>query len=127
MPERPRLLVVDDEAPLLRLMKTYLDRVGYDVETCARAADAFERLDSDPAVQAAIFDLSLIRGDDDIVLVARRNPALRILVCSGSLFQPDELPQDVRSRCAFLQKPFMPRDLLAAVEQLLTRAVARPA
>jgi two-component system KDP operon response regulator KdpE len=124
MADRPRLLIVDDEAALLRLMKTYLERVGYDVDTCARAADASERLATDSSVQAAIYDLSLISGGDHIARVARQHPALRILVCSGSPFAPEILPEDVRSRCAFLQKPFMPKDLVGAVEQLLARAVA---
>lgn len=124
MPERPRLLIVDDEAALLRLMKTYLERVGYDTEACARAGEAFERLAADSSLQAAIFDLSLINGPDDITHVARRSPALRILVCSGSPFEVDALPGDVRARCAFLQKPFLPKMLVEAVEELLARAPA---
>jgi DNA-binding NtrC family response regulator len=122
MGERTRLLIVDDEAALLRLMKTYLERVGYEVDTCAKAGDAFERLlPPNAAWHAAIFDLSLISGRDDITQVARRSPALRVLVCSGSPFEVEALPEDVRPRCSFLQKPFLPKMLVEAVEELLAR------
>jgi two-component system response regulator GlrR len=121
MPQPARLLIVDDEAALLRLMKTYLDRVGYDVDTCDSASDAYERLAANGSFQAAIFDLSLISGRDDITQVARRNPAIRILVCSGNLFEVEALPEDVRPRCSFLQKPFLPKMLVEAVEELLAR------
>ncbi|HET8550640.1 MAG TPA: response regulator [Bryobacteraceae bacterium] len=124
MLERTRLLIVDDEAPLLRLMKAYLERVGYEVDTCADAANAFDCLSAEAKWQAAILDLSLIAGRDDIIRLARRSPGLRVLVCSGSPFEVDALPADIRSRCSFLQKPFLPKMLLDAVEELLARTPA---
>jgi DNA-binding NtrC family response regulator len=123
MPRGTRLLIVDDEAALLRLMKTYLERVGYVIDTCAQAADAFDCLAADSAHEAAIFDLSLIDGRDDIIRVARRSPALKLLVCSGSPFEVEALPEDIRPRCSFLQKPFLPKMLVESVEELLARPI----
>jgi DNA-binding NtrC family response regulator len=123
MPVGTRLLDVDDEAALLRLMKRYLERVGYRVDTCARAADAFDCLAGNSVHEAAIFDLSIIDGRDDIIAVARRSPALRLLVCSGSPFEVEALPEDVRPRCSFLQKPFLPKMLVQSVEELLARPI----
>jgi two-component system KDP operon response regulator KdpE len=123
MSDRTRLLIVDDEAALLRLMKTYLERVGYHVDTCAHATDAYDCLAADSSHQAAIFDLSLIDGRDDIIRVAREHPSLRLLVCSGAPFEVDALPADVRPRCSFLQKPFLPKMLVEAVEELIARPI----
>lgn len=124
MAQSARLLIVDDEAALLRLMKVFLERMGYHVDTCDNIDDACAQLPKDTSVDAAIFDLSLLRGTGDIIDVARRCPALRILVCSGALFDVAALPDDIRARCAFLQKPFLPKMLVESVEELLARTPA---
>jgi DNA-binding NtrC family response regulator len=126
MPQGTRLLIVDDEAALLRLMKTYLERVGYVVDTCAAATDAFACLAADSSYDAAIFDLSVIDGRDDIIRVTRRSPGLRLLVCSGSPFEVEALPEDIRPRCSFLQKPFLPKMLVQSLEELLARPTPEP-
>ena len=36
----PRVLVVDDEAPLVRLVATYLDRAGFEIETVGTRSPA---------------------------------------------------------------------------------------
>ena len=48
-----------------------------------------------------------------------RYPDLRILVCSGSPFFIENLPHTLQRQVAFLQKPFMPKMLAEAVQNLL--------
>jgi DNA-binding NtrC family response regulator len=48
-------------------------------------------------------------------------PELRILVCSGSPFFIENLPASLQRQVAFLQKPFVPKMLADAVQQLLNR------
>ncbi len=44
-----RILLVDDEAPLLDLLRRYLERLGYQVDSCLTPADALARFEADPA------------------------------------------------------------------------------
>jgi hypothetical protein len=47
------------------------------------------------------------------------NPDIRILICTGYPFDVASLPPAIHSQAALLHKPFSPRDLAEAVEQVL--------
>jgi CheY-like chemotaxis protein len=53
-------------------------------------------------------------------------PELRILVCSGSPFFIENLPASLQRQVAFLQKPFVPKMLAEAVQQLMARNPTEP-
>jgi DNA-binding NtrC family response regulator len=119
-----RILLVDDEPALTRLMQTYLARMGYTVDTSLRAGEALALFDADPeGYKLVVADITLpdMPGSDMAVQMADRNPNLRILLCSGYPFAVDSLPERIRHRFASLQKPFLPNMLAEALEQLLQR------
>ena len=120
MATKGKLLLVDDEAPLLRLMQTYLGKLGYEVQGVAEAPDAMRQI-QDASIELAIVDMSVMPGPESLVEMAASNPKARILICSGLPFEVDSLPAKVRPRFAFLQKPFLPNMLAGAVEELLKR------
>ena len=119
-----RILLVDDEPALTRLMQTYLARMGYTVDTSLRAGEALALFDANPeGYKLLVADITLpdMPGSDMAVQMADRNPNLRILLCSGYPFAVDSLPERIRHRFASLQKPFLPNMLAEALEQLLQR------
>jgi DNA-binding response OmpR family regulator len=116
----PRILVVDDEPPLLRLISNYVSRAGYEV-TCCGSASEVRSLAETGEWDAAIVDLSLpdASGADLLLYLLGRFPRLRLLASSGSPFDVSTLGEAYRNRTAFLAKPYPPRDLIAALEALL--------
>lgn len=119
-----RIILVDDEVALLRLMESFLDHLGYRVDACMDAHSAKEIIArSDSSTQLAIVDLSIMKGTEMLVEFADIRQDLRILVCSGFPFEVDMLPERLRPRFSSLQKPFLPHMLTEAVEQLLNRRV----
>src|SRR5271168_1958816 len=103
-----RILLVDDEAPLLDLLKRYLERLGYEVDSCLTPADALVRFGTDPERYALVLtDLTLpgMRGDEMIAQMRSRAPKLRAIVSSGYPYEPRG------KRTGFLQKPFLPKML----------------
>ena len=116
------LVLVDDEPSLLRLMKTYLGRMGYLVHACENGKCA-EAAFLDNKIDAMVVDLTLpdISGEELTIQLANKHPDLRVLVCSGYPFNLDSLPASIRVRCASLQKPFLPNMLAECVEKLLQR------
>lgn len=117
-----RLLVVEDEAALRRLFQAYLVRLGYQVETFSGAAEALEAFSRRPGeYDLVLADLHLegMSGFELIERVVRLNPEVRILVCSGEAFDRRLLPAGVRDQVGLLQKPFLPKMLMAEVERLL--------
>jgi DNA-binding NtrC family response regulator len=118
------ILIVDDEPPLLRLMKAYLERLGYDVTGCLNAKEALVCVDSAPhKFSLLVADLSLpdMDGGEMALRMAELNPELKVLLCSGYPFDVESLPPGVRERAATLQKPFLPNMLAKEVEMLLQR------
>jgi DNA-binding NtrC family response regulator len=124
MSEKISILVVDDEAPLVRLMQAFLERSGYSVEAFTNAADALNRFKAEPDLfRIVVTDITLpdTPGDELAITMARLNPSVRVLLCSGYPFAVDSLPEDVRPRFAMLDKPFLGNMLTGAVAELLGR------
>ena len=122
-----RVLVVDDELALLQLMRRYLERIGYAVETCSDSQEALNLFVSDPdRFQLIVADLSMpqLSGRDLVIKIGEINPRTRVLVCSGEPFDCQVIPHGNPDRIRFLQKPFAANMLATAVGDLLISANA---
>jgi DNA-binding NtrC family response regulator len=114
----PRLLIVDDEAPLLDLLRRYLVRLNYEVETAGTAEEALALFKTDPARFALVItDLTLddINGEDLLEQMRQLKPGLPGLIASGYPHEPRLKHVD------FLLKPFLPSALVSAVERALKK------
>jgi DNA-binding NtrC family response regulator len=113
-----RLLIVDDEVMLLQLLRRYLERQGFQVETCATAEAALTVFEADPlAFSLVITDLTLpgANGAELIERMRDKNPALPALIASGYPYEPQ------LAGVEFLQKPFLPQMLAEHISRLLKR------
>ena len=124
-----RVLLVDDELPLLQLLEKYLRRQGFEVEAHSNSVAglaAFEKASG--RFDLVIADLALpeIPGQELLARMRRINPGIRFLFCSGYLFEARMLPEPLQPLVGFLQKPFSPRMLAEAVEQLIACPAPSP-
>ena len=97
------LLIVDDELQLLNLMTSYLERLGYQLVSCSSATDALARFEAEPErFSVLVTDLSLtpVEGHELGMRMLERNPGLRVLLCTGHLFDLESLPEGVRDHIA---------------------------
>lgn len=111
-----RLLIVDDEPSLLELLKRYLERLGYQVETVATPEAALEEFQADPRrFTAVLTDLSLpgMSGEELAHELRARNPSLPVVISSGYPFEPQS------KGIYFIQKPYVPRALAELLEKVL--------
>lgn len=121
---KARILLVDDEPAVLRLMQTYLSRMGYRVDTSPDATSAFAAIESaSQPYDLVVADVTLpgMSGKDMAVQMVSANPALRVLLCSGYPVAVEALPENVQVRFGSLQKPFPPNMLAESIEELLQR------
>jgi CheY-like chemotaxis protein len=121
-PAAGRILIVDDEPPLLRMMSLYLGRLGYSATTADSTGKAWSLVEADPgAFAAAVLDGSM--AGMSMEELARRlldaNPALRVLAYSGYPVDMTALEAVAPGRVAFLLKPFTPEMLAEAMRRLL--------
>ncbi|MCC7497513.1 MAG: response regulator transcription factor [Bryobacterales bacterium] len=120
-----RILLVEDEPPLLNLLERYLVRSGHEVNACATAAEAWREFEAEPdAYSIVVADLTLPDGSG-VGLVRRMlewNGSLWIIVCTGYPFDLQTLGMAEPGRGAVLQKPFLPRVLGEVVEGFTARS-----
>jgi two-component system, cell cycle sensor histidine kinase and response regulator CckA len=125
MEDQPvRILLIDDEPSLLRLMQTFLTRLGYAVEACADGKSGMAAFEAAPGqFQLLVADVTLpdISGQDLAVQLATRDPNLLVLLCSGYPVHLAALPDNVRPRFDALEKPFLPNMLAGAVEKMVKK------
>ncbi|MGH9559592.1 MAG: response regulator [Bryobacteraceae bacterium] len=110
-----RLLIVDDETALLDLLKKYLERLGYEVDTSASAESALARFAASPGHYSLVFtDLTLpeMSGHEMLERMRALNPHLPAILASGYPHRPP-------LGTAFLLKPFPAKALAGAIEKAL--------
>jgi DNA-binding response OmpR family regulator len=126
IPDRP-ILVVDDDAKIVRLVRTYLERDGFSVVTAAdgpAALDAIER--HRPAL--VVLDLMLPGLDGRTVVRAVRRDdeaaATPILIVSARGSTLDRIAGLEDGADDYLPKPFSPAELVLRVKSILRRSAA---
>ncbi|HZU28256.1 MAG TPA: response regulator [Bryobacteraceae bacterium] len=119
-----RVLLVDDEAPLLRLVENFLTRNGYETEAFDQPLDALAHFGADPQrFQLVIADVTMpeLSGVELVKRLAELSADVHMLLLSGLPLNVERFPESVRRRLDFLQKPFLPRMLLDSVRQIEER------
>ena len=123
MAEGPgRILLVDDEPALLKMLEAYLVRLGHSVtatDTSAKARMEVERAPGEFAV--AVLDASLPgEGLHSLAMsMLMASPALHVLAASGYPVDMTALEAVAPGRVAFLHKPFSPQMLADIVRRML--------
>ncbi|HYH94048.1 MAG TPA: response regulator transcription factor [Candidatus Saccharimonadales bacterium] len=127
-PDRPApILVVDDDAKIVRLVRTYLERDGYTVVTAADGPAALEAIEThEPAL--VVLDLMLPELDGRAVIRAVRRDETAahtpILVLSARSSTIDRIAGLEDGADDYLPKPFSPAELVLRVKSILRRAGA---
>jgi len=120
-----RLLLVDDDARLVAMVKDYLGSAGYEVETAETLAAGRHQL-AERTYDAMVLDLMLPDGDGlDLCRELRASPRTRHLPLLMLTARGEPLDRIVGLELGaddYLPKPFEPRELLARVKALLRRA-----
>ena len=124
----PRLLVVDDDADMLRLLSMRLQAAGYRVATAASAESALAQLELERP-QLVISDVRL-PGLDGLALfdeVHRRHPSLPVILLTAHGTIPDAVEATRRGVFTYLTKPYDSKELLERIAQALSLVAPAPA
>ncbi len=120
IPERP-ILVVDDDAKIRRLVRTYLERDGYRVCEAEDGRDALAAIGLE-APALVILDLMLPEVDGLAVLRAvRRHDQTPIIVLSALGQANDRISGLAAGADDYVPKPFSPAELVLRVRRVLER------
>jgi two-component system, cell cycle sensor histidine kinase and response regulator CckA len=121
-----RVLLVDDEPSLLKLVSTYLSRLGYAVTTANTTEKAWAEMESALASGNGLFAVAVLDATmpglpmkELAERMLKASDSLRILTSSGYPVDIGPLEEAAPGRVAFLHKPFTPEMLAATVRRML--------
>jgi DNA-binding NtrC family response regulator len=117
-----RILVVDDEQQLLKILTRYLARLGYGVVASSSTEDAWEHIQAAPEGYAlALIDATMpgMSAEELTSRILEANPRIKVIAASGYPITIEEFVTRDPKRVSFLHKPFSPDTLAEMVRHLL--------
>ncbi len=117
-----RVLVIDDEPVVRRVMSEVLARLGLDVIEAVDGVEGAVRLEQHPEVRLVLLDMTMPRlgGEAAFRRLRSISPGIPVLVMSSYTREHAQLRfADREHGVEFLQKPFPLSRLRSAVTELL--------
>ncbi len=118
----PNILIVDDEAQVLKFLRTALEQSGYAVTATTSGKKALALIKQHPP-DLLILDLNMPEpGGLDLLRIERSQlPYLRILAISGYLKGPQLEAFKFVGAIATMEKPITPEALTSKVREIIGR------
>ncbi|HMZ50836.1 MAG TPA: response regulator [Candidatus Sumerlaeota bacterium] len=125
MAAKTRLLVADDDATLLSLLKKTLAREGFDVETARNGEEALCLLTDSGNFDLLITDVRMpVKNGEELLRDARKLcPGLKVIFITGYCEQDERGRICSQGDCEIIAKPFKIPDLLEVIDRSI--AVSR--
>ena len=119
---RERILVVEDEEPILEIARIALGNAGYGVITATNGEEALDLYEKEgPAIDLVILDMSMpgMGGLTALGHLLEMNPGIAVLVASGYTSE-DRVNKTLEAGArGFIGKPYRLGDLLTKVRSIL--------
>lgn len=122
-----KLLVVDDEDRIRRLLNMYLSREGYEVDEAVDGAEALEKAFSEQ-YDCILLDVMMPEKDGLEVLEELRENKLMtpVILLTAKGEESDRVGGFEKGADDYIVKPFSPREVVLRVKAMLRRSVAFP-
>jgi two-component system, OmpR family, alkaline phosphatase synthesis response regulator PhoP len=117
-----KILVVDDEPQIVKVLKAYLEQSGFQVVVAADGTAAFAAFQREKP-DFMILDLNLPGMDGlDVCRIVRRQSNIPILMLTARVEEADKLIGLELGADDYVVKPFSPREVVARVRTIFRRA-----
>ncbi len=122
MTENRRILIIDDERPILLTLEALLGRHGYHPETAANASSGMKLLQS-KAPALILLDLQLPDADGLHMLeqIKADYPETQVIILTAHDSLNNAIESIKRGAYHFISKPYAPEELLSLVEKALEK------
>ncbi len=110
------VLVVDDDVMVVEVVRKWLEREGYRVETCQNGQEAYAKLRT-PDCQCVLLDIRmpLINGAELLLLMQSEGIQLPAIVMAGFKDFDEKEMKNFQNVVAFLHKPMDMKRLMETV------------
>lgn len=118
-----KVLVVDDEARMRKLVRDFLIRQGYDVLEAGDGEEALDKFYKDKSIALVILDVMMPKMNGwDVCKEIRQTSKVPIIMLTAKSDESDELLGFELGVDEYVTKPFSPKILVARAEAILRRA-----
>ncbi len=120
----PKILVVDDEAKIVRLVRSYLEQSGFTVVEAGDGQTALIQARREKP-DLVVLDLGLPGIDGlEVARILRRERDTPIIMLTARIEDTDKIVGLELGADDYMTKPFNPRELVARVRAVLRRTTA---
>ena len=118
---KKRILIVEDEMPILQLLTVVLAKEGYDVHTCQNGREAIARM-KEVRPHLVLLDVMLpVIDGRAVVSIMEQDDELNGIpvIITSALVESEHMFQPFPQVKAFCAKPFVLKELIIKVKQCL--------
>ena len=120
--EKMKILVVDDESRMRKLVKDFLTRAGYQVLEAGDGMEAMDLFYEDKDIAVIILDVMMPKMDGwQVCREVREHSKVPIIMLTARSEERDELQGFELGVDEYISKPFSPKILVARVGAILRR------
>src|SRR5205823_2938119 len=114
MKETRRILIIDDERPILLTLEALLSRYGFETETAATAAAGLKAL-KNKAASLVLLDLQLpdAEGLQMLDQIKIERPETQVIILTAHDTLSNAIESIKRGAFHFISKPYAPEELLS--------------
>ena len=117
-----KILIIEDEIELVKVLKLYLEKAGYTVASAARGDEGLAKWEAEKP-DLLILDLNLPGVDGlEVTRQIRKRSDLPILMLTARVEEMDRLIGLELGADDYISKPFSPREVVSRVRAVLRRA-----
>ena len=121
--EKIKILVVDDEERMQKLLKDFLKMKDYEVLLAGNGEEAIDLFFKEKSIALIILDVMMPKMDGWTVLkTIREHSKVPVIMLTARSEENDELKGFDYGADEYISKPFSPKILVARVEALLRRS-----
>ena len=120
--EAPKILVVDDESRMRKLVKDFLEKKNFHVLEAGDGEEAMDIFYKEKDIALLILDIMMPKMDGwEVCREIRKNSKVPIIMLTARGDERDELLGFELGVDEYISKPFSPKILVARVEAILRR------
>ncbi|MDY2938852.1 MAG: response regulator transcription factor [Fusicatenibacter sp.] len=121
--EKIKILVVDDESRMRKLLRDFLTKSGYEVLEAGDGEEALDLFFEQKDIALIILDVMMPKMDGwQVCREVRKNSKVPIIMLTAKSEERDELLGFDLGVDEYISKPFSPKILVARVEAILRRS-----
>lgn len=122
--DRLKILVVDDESRMRKLVSDFLTKAGFDVIEAGDGMEAVDKFFADKTISLIILDVMMPKMDGwEVCREIRQYSKIPIIMLTARSDERDELQGFELGVDEYISKPFSPKILVARVEAILRRSL----